>query len=130
MSCDQDSARSVSDAVDVPMCAICRDSLTGRGGPTTRTITLDCAHKYHFGCIRQWLNRHLTCPLCRATPCYIPVMIPLRSGRFALGYEEVEIEETDEEDMPPPRIDLDLAMQDLLSYESFDNILESLYRHE
>ncbi|GKU94761.1 hypothetical protein SLEP1_g8207 [Rubroshorea leprosula] len=42
-------------------CSICQDEyaegdLLGK---------LDCGHDYHFECIKQWLMRKNSCPMCR-----------------------------------------------------------------
>ena len=38
-----------------------RSSYTGRIGQT-----VDCLHKFHLGCIEEWLKNSLTCPVCRS----------------------------------------------------------------
>ena len=49
-------------------CTICTDKLGVRNGPGERgTITTACGHRFHRGCINQWLNTgNMKCPLCRA----------------------------------------------------------------
>lgn len=39
-------------------CSICLDN----GGPV---CTQECGHQYHPVCIKQWLDFHHTCPVCR-----------------------------------------------------------------
>ena len=40
-------------------CAICLDPLS------TDVGALPCQHKFHIGCVREWLVRRATCPECR-----------------------------------------------------------------
>ena len=44
----------------VEECPICID--VGNG---PRNCILSCGHKYHLGCIYQWLKMNNTCPKCR-----------------------------------------------------------------
>ncbi|KAK3585081.1 hypothetical protein CHS0354_004270 [Potamilus streckersoni] len=41
-------------------CVICHEELTSQAA-----ITLECGHKFHDRCIRQWLHEQSTCPNCR-----------------------------------------------------------------
>ena len=41
-------------------CPICMESLRGR-----RLLHTPCGHAFHRGCLRQWLQRGHTCPMCR-----------------------------------------------------------------
>lgn len=43
------------------MCSICLGSW--RGGE--RQCQLICQHLFHEGCIKQWLDAHTTCPVCK-----------------------------------------------------------------
>jgi len=47
------------------LCIICRDEMshseTGMGAPKV----LKCGHIFHCHCLRNWLERQLTCPTCR-----------------------------------------------------------------
>lgn len=42
-------------------CAVCLNEMLGQAGLYT-----PCGHCFHVRCIRRWLERHETCPLCRA----------------------------------------------------------------
>ncbi|GKV52316.1 hypothetical protein SLEP1_g58905 [Rubroshorea leprosula] len=42
-------------------CSICQDEYAERD----LLGKLDCGHDYHFECIKQWLMRKNTCPMCR-----------------------------------------------------------------
>jgi len=42
-------------------CSICMDLFTS----TQTNSILQCNHKFHSQCIREWLEKELTCPLCR-----------------------------------------------------------------
>lgn len=48
-------------ATGTDMCAICRE--TPDGG--VQVAELCCGHKFHGGCVGQWLVQHGTCPTCR-----------------------------------------------------------------
>lgn len=70
-----DTTRSTSrSAGDVPLpcediaaqndhhsCPICYDECSN-----TNSERLTCGHVFHTGCVRIWLARHPTCPMCRA----------------------------------------------------------------
>jgi hypothetical protein len=43
------------------MCAICTTSFL----LNEEVAVCGCHHSFHVGCIRLWLNRQRTCPLCR-----------------------------------------------------------------
>ena len=43
-------------------CIFCRDEMVA--GVAKK---LQCGHIFHFTCLRSWLERHHTCPMCRAT---------------------------------------------------------------
>ena len=41
-------------------CSICLEQ-------TNETVSINCKHKFHKGCITEWITRgHRTCPLCRS----------------------------------------------------------------
>lgn len=44
------------------MCSICYEEFCD-GSPLQ--VTTVCGHQYHRECIRKWLDKHTTCPLCR-----------------------------------------------------------------
>lgn len=54
-------------------CVICMRNFTNNK-PSTRSFVkrLKCSHVYHSECLNQWLNKEITCPLCR-TSLYYPV---------------------------------------------------------
>lgn len=45
-------------------CSICMESYTI--GEQLRV--LPCEHRFHCGCVEEWLRHHYKCPLCRASP--------------------------------------------------------------
>jgi hypothetical protein len=45
---------------DSSLCSICLESYAD-----SKAIELDCGHLYHSECIRIWVRKHTTCPLCR-----------------------------------------------------------------
>ena len=46
---------------DTPICIICREDMVfGQ-----RIKKLQCGHKFHFQCLRTWLERQQSCPTCR-----------------------------------------------------------------
>lgn len=45
-------------------CAICLEPIQTAG------YTTSCAHLFHKACLREWMGRSATCPLCRS-PCVI-----------------------------------------------------------
>lgn len=48
------------------VCAICLDDSDRQAQGTVRTVQLPCGHRFHRGCIRQWLRRGKpACPLCQ-----------------------------------------------------------------
>lgn len=49
-----------------------------------KTRTLECAHKFHFGCVSEWLlrqNGQNSCPMCRATVAS-NVLLSMREERI------------------------------------------------
>ncbi|KAL3634125.1 hypothetical protein CASFOL_021179 [Castilleja foliolosa] len=42
-------------------CAVCLDEFYGDVG-----VLVNCGHKFHVGCINEWLKEKNNCPLCRA----------------------------------------------------------------
>ncbi|XP_076438355.1 uncharacterized protein LOC143277431 isoform X2 [Babylonia areolata] len=42
-------------------CLICTDELS-----TAPTLVLDCGHRFHDQCIREWFKQQTTCPKCRS----------------------------------------------------------------
>ena len=61
---DQVSAATSIEIVDSEeeVCAICQDSL--RPGAEARSINV-CDHRFHTGCIDQWFQQNVRCPVCR-----------------------------------------------------------------
>ncbi|XP_048132769.1 RING-H2 finger protein ATL7-like [Rhodamnia argentea] len=53
----------VKDGDPTSECTICLDELAGG----TDAMKMPCSHIYHVDCIRQWLERSRSCPLCRYT---------------------------------------------------------------
>ncbi|KAL9247467.1 hypothetical protein vseg_020897 [Gypsophila vaccaria] len=50
-------------AVEVePKCSICQEEYSG----ADEMGKLECGHAYHLPCIKQWLARKNTCPVCKA----------------------------------------------------------------
>jgi len=45
-----------------PDCSICQEPL----GHVAETTRLPCRHTFHSDCINSWMQRHMTCPDCRA----------------------------------------------------------------
>ena len=45
------------------VCIICREELA----PGGRNKRLGCAHVFHLHCLRSWLERQQSCPICRAS---------------------------------------------------------------
>jgi len=45
-------------------CSIC---LTKTNKPKCKT---SCQHTFHISCLKNWLERNTTCPLCRYTICH------------------------------------------------------------
>lgn len=46
-------------------CVICMDDFSVKGGP--HTLHCPCKENYyHKGCIREWLLKSATCPICRS----------------------------------------------------------------
>ncbi|KAK1296834.1 E3 ubiquitin-protein ligase RING1-like [Acorus calamus] len=52
---------TVTEAEETKECAICNDEM--RAG--TRATRMPCRHTYHGECIKRWLARRNSCPLCR-----------------------------------------------------------------
>jgi len=50
------------DKFEIISCAVCLDEFE----QDVEIRTLPCSHFYHNECIRTWLTRHKTCPLCNA----------------------------------------------------------------
>lgn len=48
----------VADGAD---CAVCKEDLILE----EEVANLPCKHKYHFECVKKWLEAHDTCPICR-----------------------------------------------------------------
>ena len=47
--------------ITIETCSICIESYL----PRQKTLTLPCTHKFHSHCIKDWLEKELTCPNCR-----------------------------------------------------------------
>lgn len=47
------------DGVDAGCCPVCHEALSD-------AVRLECSHVYCADCICEWLERHRTCPMCRA----------------------------------------------------------------
>ena len=56
-------------------CPICLEDMRSKDTPMFRTRlsytgrigqTVNCLHKFHLGCIEEWLQNSLTCPVCRS----------------------------------------------------------------
>lgn len=43
-------------------CAICLENFDG----TLRAIVLQCSHRFHGRCIREWMMANRRCPVCRS----------------------------------------------------------------
>ncbi|KAL3634142.1 hypothetical protein CASFOL_021196 [Castilleja foliolosa] len=54
-STDDDDKAAAAD------CAVCLDEFYGDVG-----VLINCGHKFHVGCINEWLKEKNNCPLCRA----------------------------------------------------------------
>lgn len=50
------------EAGEQEVCSIC---LQEYNNGEVRGYVGDCGHKFHVGCLAQWLQAHDTCPLCR-----------------------------------------------------------------
>jgi len=57
------------------MCSICFDPFCS--GNADNCVGLPCNHKYHKNCIKPWLERSNTCPMCRRN---IPANVRSRLG--------------------------------------------------
>jgi len=53
--------RASSSVVEGEMCPICHDNVASNND----RVTLSCKHEYHRKCIKGWLSRKDTCPMCR-----------------------------------------------------------------
>ena len=54
-------SHQVQEAVTEGNCSICIEPFTS----TQTNIVLQCNHKFHSRCIKEWLEKELTCPNCR-----------------------------------------------------------------
>ncbi|KAG8364948.1 hypothetical protein BUALT_Bualt18G0051700 [Buddleja alternifolia] len=59
---DDDDDTTVVDEEEI--CTVCFDNLYQENETIAR---LDCRHEYHPGCIKKWLTRYNSCPLCKTT---------------------------------------------------------------
>ncbi|KAF7070930.1 hypothetical protein CFC21_076361 [Triticum aestivum] len=57
------AARGSDQSVEKDACIICQEEFEARD----LVGTLDCGHKYHEACIKQWLMVKNLCPICKAT---------------------------------------------------------------
>eukprot|EP00042_Codosiga_hollandica_P019261 m.59048 g.59048 ORF g.59048 m.59048 type:complete len:86 (+) comp49212_c0_seq1:457-714(+) len=48
---------------DATVCAVCKDHFE----LAENVLSLQCNHIFHEPCITPWLERHATCPTCRAS---------------------------------------------------------------
>jgi hypothetical protein len=48
--------------VELPDCAICLGIVDGM---ELAPCTMLCGHKFHFDCVKEWIDKNSTCPLCR-----------------------------------------------------------------
>ncbi|ETW00452.1 hypothetical protein H310_07077 [Aphanomyces invadans] len=51
--------------IQTTSCSICWDSVTDNRGKCNAAHHLPCGHGFHLQCIREWMKRDSTCPLCR-----------------------------------------------------------------
>ncbi|CAK4081611.1 unnamed protein product [Aphanomyces euteiches] len=70
LSSSDDSSPSedcIAHHLDDDSCPIClcelKDANDSWMGETV--LELDCKHSFHEGCVIQWLERHVSCPICR-----------------------------------------------------------------
>jgi len=54
-------SHQVKEADKTGNCSICIEPFNS----TQTNIVLQCNHKFHKHCIKEWLEKDLTCPLCR-----------------------------------------------------------------
>ena len=47
----------------IPCCSVCLGPMAENNGPY---IQLQCTHRFHVQCIELWLQKHSSCPCCRA----------------------------------------------------------------
>ncbi|GFP97675.1 probable E3 ubiquitin-protein ligase hip1 [Phtheirospermum japonicum] len=56
------------------VCALCLDDLFGDGDDVATIVGFldNCGHEFHVGCVKKWLIKKNSCPLCRATAFTAP----------------------------------------------------------
>ena len=97
-----------ADAHPNASCTVCMEVFSA--GEAVEIMT--CSHVFHAGCIRPWLARHNSCPLCRAA-----LSAPGASssgGNEAGGGNDNGDSGGGSETRPPPSISIMLTTRDLL----------------
>ncbi|SCU91215.1 LAFA_0F02498g1_1 [Lachancea sp. 'fantastica'] len=60
--------RSELDSADERMCIVCMDDMLPTDEithPRLKPKRLPCSHTLHLGCLKSWMERSQTCPICR-----------------------------------------------------------------
>lgn len=55
---------------NIPECPICFENCD-------TNVFLPCKHYYHLNCLKSWLNKNKSCPLCRIYPKHIIQLHPI-----------------------------------------------------
>lgn len=71
-------------------CSICREPIESSPKDEQELpAELTCHHVFHNACIRPWLNRHWSCPNCRAAIIHLPTIHSPSHGLIA--YEQLAL---------------------------------------
>lgn len=75
------------EAVEAEVCTICLSALVDGQSDGEAIRTLRCGHRFHEGCIEEWLPRQALCPCCRQ-PVRPPCRVIIRGIELEVAFAD------------------------------------------